>query len=259
MTDHQYLQSSLLPSGFQRATLLSVPRVQASAAGSYKLGDSGLNPKRPTVNIVGFDDSGSVIATGGADPLGNRFNEARHAIDAVARVANRRTLVGVLHFDQPCLGNVPPTSVADRHGLSTIRGALAVPRDARGASDLGPLMKKAKRIADQFGDHDVFLTLFTDFEITDADPGKVFDQIIQFPGIVHAVSLNRPAPLDLRSPNIIITEVMYGDAPGSVAAALHASLTATRPGRRNGSVSINTRPSVPPLSADGVEQIGAGR
>jgi hypothetical protein len=256
---YEYLPSSRLLSAFRSPVLLEMPSSSRSLVDNYRLGSVGLNPKKATVNLIGFDHSGSVVATGGADPLGNRFNEARRAVDAVARAANRKTLVGVLHFDQPSSADVPPTVVADRQGLARVRQSLGVPRDARGSSDLGPLMSKATRIAKQFPEHDLFLTLFTDFEITDADPGQVFDQIAQFPGIVHAISLNRRAPLDLRAPNIIITEVMFGDPSGSVAAALHASLTATRPGRRDGSVLINTRPSVPPLSLDGVESIGTGR
>src|SRR3954469_2987951 len=69
---------------------------------SIALGNPGRCSAAPTLLILDFDNSGSGGAAGANDPVGNRFNEARAAIEAVGRRCRcDRELGAVLHFDSP--------------------------------------------------------------------------------------------------------------------------------------------------------------
>jgi hypothetical protein len=120
--------------------------------------------------------------------------------------------------------------------------------NARGSSDLGPSLSAVEKIAAAHPESDIRWTILSDFQLTDDDPDDIFRRLSAFPGTVHAVVLNSEPPLDLRGENIVITRINHADAPGSLATAIHRSLTATRPGRRSGSVKVDTRPSIEPLS-----------
>src|SRR4051794_18672522 len=96
------MRSSLLAS-----QLLASPHVhrapgQPEQRVGIALGHPGRCPAMPTHLSLLFDDSGSITSPGGNDPIGNRFAEARLAIDAVARRCRcRQELVSVIHFDVP--------------------------------------------------------------------------------------------------------------------------------------------------------------
>jgi hypothetical protein len=216
------------------------------------LGWPGLDPTRPSIDIFDFDHSGSVTSIGGTDPIGNRFREAARAIDAVAAWSvTKRSKALVIHFDQPSSGNTPVLALNDPGAVRRLKRALHVPGGARGTSDLSQSLLTAEEIATAYPDHDIRLTILSDFELTDTEPSDVFARLAEFAGEVHAVVLNATPPVDLRGENITITRLRYSDPPGALAAAIHRSLTATRRGRRLSPLHADrTQPSIPPLSPD---------
>lgn len=198
-----------------------------------ELGWPGIDPARPCLDIIDFDDSGSVTAALGADPVGNRFAEARKAIRLVANWSrSSRSKIAVLHFDHPN-GASGVHALTERRLGQKIDSSLRRPRLGFGTSDLLPSLTEAERLAAAHPDHDARLTVFSDFELTDADPQGALSRLAAFPGKVHAVVLGeQPRTLRLSADNITVTPLSERDAPGSFAAAILRSLTATRRGAR---------------------------
>lgn len=194
-----------------------------------ELGWPGLDPKTPCLDIFLFDDSGSVTSPQGNDPVGGRFKEAAKAIQLVADWTTRaRSKIAVLHFDHP-VGSSGVLALNDNQLMRRLRPALELPKGGMGTSDLGPSLTVAERLAEQHPGCDVRLTVFSDFELTDDNPDAVLSRLASFPGHVHAVVLGGTLPPDLvDQPTITITPISSQDPPGSFAAALHHSLTATR-------------------------------
>lgn len=222
MTPH-IQPSSLLPGG-----ILSLRSERTVREPYVELGWPGLDPKRPCLDILIFDDSGSIMAPHGADPVGNRFEEARRAIKLVASWATSdRSKLAVLHFDHPH-GSSGVVSLNDRHLAKRLGPSLENAR-GMGISDLNPSLTEAERLAAAHPDHDVRMTHFTDYELSDVDPAAVLSRVATFPGHVHAVVLGGVTPPDLEAAgNVAVTPLSPGDPPGAFAAAIHRSLTATR-------------------------------
>ncbi|WP_315070691.1 hypothetical protein [uncultured Microbacterium sp.] len=192
-----------------------------------ELGWPGLEPKRPCVDVFDFDSSGSVTAPVGNDPVGNRFEEARRAIRLVAQwTLTDRSKVAVVHFDHP-RGASDVIPLNDRHLLRRLDSSLRNPRGP-GISDLMPSLGAMERIAAAHPGHDVRGTIFSDFALSDTRPEEVFARLGAFPGRIHAVVLGGNVPPDLMQDNVTITTLSPDDAPGSFAAALMRSMTATR-------------------------------
>lgn len=190
----------------------------------------GLEPLRSCLDILVFDDSYSVTGPGGTDPVGNRYQEAQHALNHVARwTDSRRQHVSVLHFDHP-MGSSGVTPLAAPGALDHLRAHLQLPRGAMGTSDLERSLVAAAGQARGDGARRARLTIFSDFELTDPDLDKVYERIGKFPGLVHAVVFNVAAPPQLNLDNVLITRVKGIDKPGTLARALFASLTMSRPG-----------------------------
>lgn len=246
------MSGNVLPPRLQPGRLAPTVAIQYGRESEpwFELGWPGIDPLVPCLDMISLDHSGSVVAPGGTDPIGRRFDEAKRAIRTVqAWTATRRPKVAVLHFDQPSIGNSGVIALTERHALRRLSESLAIPSDAFGGSDLLPSLDVAERLARKHPDHEARFTILSDFAITDADPAAVFKRLAAFPGQVHAVVLNAAPPPDLTGENIAITEVGYDDPPGAVAAAIHRSLTATRRGRRLSVLHADrTKPSVPPLS-----------
>lgn len=242
----------LRPSHLQAATLHPMPALTANLDEEWavELGWPGIDPIRPCVDAIVLDHSGSVVAVGGNDPIGNRFREAERAIKVVrAWTSSKRPKIAVIHFDQPSTADSGVITLSSRAALNRIRTALRVPRDAAGTSDLSLSLMQAEKLVTAYPDHDVRLTILSDFELTDADPPAVFERLAAFPGEVHAVVLNAEPPVALTGDNITITRLEYGDPPGALAAAIHLSLTGTRRGRRLSRMHADrTQPSVRPPS-----------
>jgi hypothetical protein len=236
----------LHPSGLRPAGLLPVPlSVQTrSKEGWYELGWPGLEPRTPSLDIVDFDDSGSITSPNGNDPVGGRFAEATRALKVVRGwTYTSKPKVAVLHFDHlaGATGVMPLISVSAPARLSA---ALRVPWGAVGSSDLSPSLTAAEALAAAHPGHDVRLTVFSDFELTDTRPEVVYERLRNFPGHVHAVVLNGEPPEELEAENITVTQIASGDPAGSVAAALHRSLTATRRGARTSLLRPSQKPGV---------------
>jgi hypothetical protein len=232
--------AALLAGALQPAQLLGVPaRLPRSrrAAGrrdgtggepGFTLGDPGRPASVPTLVIALFDDSGSVTGPSGNDPLSNRYAEVERAFTAVARHGSRRELGAVLHFDTPA-GDIGPTPLT-RRGLQRLRQGLHRPAGAWGISELGTSLDLARRLAGSNPGHAATLVVLSDFELLDADPGRVLGDLHAFPGTVHAVVLGTPVPDGVLTDPIAVTTVGKDARPGAVARALFASLVTHRPG-----------------------------
>lgn len=219
-----YIQpSGLLPGG-----VLPLRTERTIREPYVELGWPGLDPKRPCLDILIFDDSGSIMAPHGADPVGNRFEEARRAIKLVASWATSdRSKIAILHFDHPH-GSSGVVALNDRQLGKKLDASLQSPGGI-GISDLGPSQAEAERLAAAHPDHDLRLTQFTDYELSDVDPAAMLSRVTSFPGHVHAVVLGGVTPPDLEAAdNVTVTPLSPGDPPGAFAAAIHRSLTSTR-------------------------------
>jgi len=228
------MNAQLQPSCLQVATILPEPAFAMPRNDdlSIQLDWPGIDPVRPCLDVLCCDQSGSVVAVGGNDPIGNRFREAKQAIKVVrAWTSTKRPKVAVIHFDQPSTADSGVITLSSRTALIRLDAALRVPVGAAGSSNLSPSLAQAEKLAAAYSDHDVRLTILSDFELTDSDPGAVFERLASFPGEVHAVVLNAQPPAELTADNITITRLEHEDPPGALAAAIHRSLTATRRGR----------------------------
>jgi hypothetical protein len=194
------------------------------------LGKPGRCPDQPTLLIKCFDNSGSI--QGGNDPSGNRYVEAKAAVDRVARACRcGDELLAVVHFDAPTSADLSPTPI-DRKHRAEIEGSLLVPQDGAGISELGPSLEAAYRLAERYPDHDAVLAVYSDFELFDTGLSAVLDRFAAFPGIVHAVVLRSLPPSRLIDDDRVkVTHVGYDADPGAVARAVFDSLTIHRPSR----------------------------
>jgi hypothetical protein len=111
------------------------------------LGSVGACPDEPVLLILIFDNSGSVAGVGGNDPIGQRFEEARLAIETVGkRCRCGKELAAILTFDSPTTLDVAPIPL--KGGIATIEQGLAIPPDGAGSSILGPSLRLARGISD---------------------------------------------------------------------------------------------------------------
>lgn len=222
------MTSHLQPSGILRGGVLPLHSERTIREPYVELGWPGLDPKRPCLDILVFDDSGSIMAPQGADPVGNRYEEAKRAIKLVASwAASDRSKIAVLHFDHPH-GSSGVIALNDRRLGTALAPSLQSPL-GMGTSDLSPSLAEAGRLTEIHPGYDVRLTTFSDYELTDLDPAAVLTRLVQFPGHVHAVALGGRVPPDLQTAdNVTVTPLIPEDAPGTFAAAIHRSLTATR-------------------------------
>lgn len=220
------------PSGLLPGGVIALP-AQFEREPRIELGWPGMDAPTPTLDIHLFDDSGSVSAAQGADPVGNRFGEAKRAIDLVAAWSmTTRGKVAVLHFDDPA-GASGVHCLNDRRLRQNLADSLRVPLTGAGTSDLSPSLERAEQLAAEHPDHLTTLTIFSDFALTDHEPTAVLSRLLAYPGRVHAVVLGDDPPLDLEgADSVTITHLSAADPPGSFAAALLRSMTATRRGAR---------------------------
>lgn len=219
----------LHPSALQQPTLQGHPVSSARRVEKLELGWPGFDPAHPSLDVLDFDHSGSVNAPGGTDPIGNRFREAERAINTVKKwTMTDRPKVAIIHFDQPSLGNSGIVPLVSAEAQQRLRSSLCCPADGAGSSDLEPSLTEAEKMAAANSDHDVRLTIFSDFALTDHDPAAVFRRLKVFPGKVHAVVLGNPPPVMLIETNVMITTIGQTDSPGALARAMYRSLVATR-------------------------------
>lgn len=195
----------------------------------YALGSPGWPSKEPTLFMAIFDNSGSVVAPTGTDPLSNRFEEVAHAFSVVARRGARHELGAVVHFDTPSSGEVGPVPIT-KYGMVKLRRGLRPPPDGRGSSALLPSVRRAIELAEAYPEHKVTLVVLSDFQLLDPVPAQALAELAAFPGDVHAVVLGGRLPDGVLADRITVTPVRTDDPPGAVARALFASLTTHRRG-----------------------------
>ena len=196
------------------------------------LGPVGACPDEPVLLILIFDNSGSVAGVGGNDPIGQRFDEARLAIETVGkRCRCGKELAATLTFDSPTSLDVAPTPL--KGGIATIEQGLAIPPDGGGSSNLGPALRLARRLADRHPEHRTVLCVLSDYQLFDSNVRAVLEELADFPGQVHAVVLRTSPPQFLvDDPRVSVAQVNHGDPPGTLAKVLFGALTATRRHRR---------------------------
>lgn len=217
------LEASLLGTGYT---------IDSGKPARLRLGPIGRCPSKPTLVITVADDSGSVTAPGGADPISNRYEEMRLAFKAVAGACTcGKELAAVVHFDSP-YGDVPPQRL-NRRGLQALGAGLRVPLGGAGTSDLLPALVTARTLAETHPAHELVLVIFSDFELTDSDPAAVIDALETFPGEVHACFLG--GSQTSRLPGVDrVTTASHEDLPGIAAQAILGGLTLHRKGLNRG-------------------------
>ena len=151
---------SLTPHLQPSALVGEMPRqVMPQKEAAIELGWPGFCPRQPRLVLPMFDDSGSVSLPGGGDPVGNRYEEAQLAFEALQEWCTcGRCLGGVLHFDTP-RGDVDPGKLRSPTFQQHLTRGLRVPRFAAGSSVLGPSLTRAEEIAASFPKHEVRLVV----------------------------------------------------------------------------------------------------
>lgn len=209
-----------------------------------ELGWPGFCPRQPRLVLPIFDDSGSVSLPGGGDPVGNRYQEAQRAFEALREWCScGKCLGGVLHFDTP-RGDVDPGRLRSTSFQGQLARGLRIPRGAAGSSVLGPSLTRAEDIAAHFPKHEVRLVVLTDWQLFDTD--NVLERLHNFPGTVLTMGLNANPPTGIDD-DIVGIRIGHEDPPGAVARAMFVELTVGRRGHhfigtraRNSSVGEET-------------------
>ncbi|WP_033106693.1 hypothetical protein [Microbacterium profundi] len=224
------MSSLLLPPGLSNGGTLGS---QPSPGTEVQLRWPGLDPVEPCLDILIFDDSWSLCGLAGNDPVGNRYSEARRAVQLLAQwTTSSRQQVAVAHFDYPSIGLDNPHRLDRATSRAQVLASLTAPSSVVGSSALAPAMGAANRLARAHGGI-VRCTIFSDFELTDANPSQPYDEMAQFPGQIHTVVLNANPPVMLTArTNVTITRIATDSPPGLAAAALMHSLTTGRRGAR---------------------------
>lgn len=237
----------LLPPGLVQGGALGVA---TGPAREVQLRWPGLDPLEPCLDVLIFDDSWSLRGASGNDPVGNRYREARRAVELLSQwTTSARQQVAVVHFDYPYVDTVGPYRLDRAASRDQVLASLVEPSEAAGSSSLTSAMSAANWLA---RDHDgiVRCTIFSDFELTDTNPVQPYDDMAQFPGNVHAVVLNaNPPAAPTGLPSVTVTRIATDSPPGLAAAALMHSLTTGRRGARRSSLRTSratepTRPSI---------------
>lgn len=197
-----------------------------TTAGVGALGPVGKCPVTPTLFIAIGDDSGSITAPGGADPISNRYGEVKLAMQAVAkRCGCKKEWAAVLHFDTPG-GDAGPNQLS-KAGLQRLSAGLGAPHGGSGSSNLLPSITKARELAEARVDHEVVVAILSDFMLTDGDLNAVTSALETFPGTVIACVLGTAPAAPVPGADQTI-HVGFDAMPGAVGRAVLAGLTLHR-------------------------------
>lgn len=181
-------------------------------------------PGGVTVFIV-LDESASVAASGGNDPLSQRHAETALAIRHVANTCRcRADRVGLVPFDHASPGFVAPQPLSTAGVRRLTRGLERLSNGLGMSSELEPPL----RFVETEAGHQrasVALVVFSDFLITDANPSRVITRLRTFPGYLHAVVLGALPPSVLEAdPNVAVTRLTPSSPPGDAARAVFDGL-----------------------------------
>ncbi|MGO4858952.1 hypothetical protein [Arthrobacter sp. 2MCAF14] len=139
--------------------------------------------------------------------------------------------MAIIHFDTPTSGCVEPRPFT-RAGRHQLAAGLAVPPDAAGSSKLEPSLAKAEKLAASYPDHDVVLTVMTDWELFDENPSAVYARLAKFPGKVFAAVLRTGPQPWMLDPRITVVAITAQSEPGTLAKTMFEALTMHRPDRK---------------------------
>ncbi len=230
MAEHTLLPPHLAGPALLGSGSSGAPEANGGRQIDVYLGNPGACPREKVIYFNLFDNSGSV--TGGNDPVGRRFDEVAHTLNYLSRYCKcGREFSSVIHFDTPTSGDVPPTTL-NRKGLDALSAGLSVPYDGAGISELGPSLSRVTDVVAKNPDDTPVVTVLSDFELF--DPPQVLDDLVSFPGLVHAVVFRSTPPQVLvDDDSVLVTRVQPSDSIGSVAKAVFESMTAVRKAPRN--------------------------
>lgn len=202
----------------------------------YWLGNSGVCTGHKRLFVFAFDDSGSVTARCGNDPLSRRYAEARLAVRTLVRACScGREMAAVFHFDRSGL-DVAPVGF-DPASNRRVQDALRLPDDVPGTSEFGPVLGRIERAARPWARHgwDVHLIVLSDFELLDADLGGVLGRFQGFAERYAATAVvlgnHQPDPR-LLDGAVSVAPIDVGDRPGALARAVFGVLSLGRTGQR---------------------------
>lgn len=218
MTSHdaQLARATLLPSSVLEQRSMGAPQVPhpgADDAYQVVLGDAGTCADIPTQLLLLTDDSASLTASGGNDPLARRYEEARRSISHVARSCRcRQERVAVIPFDQPSERTLRPQPLT-KLGVRRIHSALRSTGREPGSSSLAPALDLAERQAEQLPDGFTDLVVLSDFLLTDRQPDHVLSRLVEYPGRVHAVVLGARPPGQLHDASTVKVTVLTPPNP----------------------------------------------
>ena len=216
----QLLPSHLLgPAG-------SGPSAAVASRQPITLGDPGICPPDGTTVAIVLDESASVTAGEGNDPLSRRHYETSLAIRHVAakcRCGHDR--VTMVPFDMGSPGYVAPQSLT-RTGVRRVqRGLRHLAGGCGMSSELGPALDCVDtQVKTPPGN--LALVVFSDFLLTDPNPSTVLARLRTFPGYVHAVVLGaQPPGVLVADPKVNVTRLTPASPPGAAARAVFDGLT----------------------------------
>ncbi|MGY0386397.1 vWA domain-containing protein [Nocardioides sp. WG-D5] len=176
--------------------------------------------------VAVVDDSGSVTAPGGSDPISNRYAEIRAALVAVGqRCRCKRELATVAHFDTPA-GDISAQRLT-RLGIRALDPTLRLPLGGAGTSNLRPAVHRVGEVLRQYPEHDAVVAVLSDFQITDSNPDGVLDELAHLPATVYACVLGAPSDVSVPGADVSIA-IPHGQPPGALAKAILHGLTRHR-------------------------------
>lgn len=202
------------------------PTATDADAEPIRLGDPGPCPPGGTTVFIVLDESASVTAGSGSDPLSRRHAETAIAIQHVAAACQcGRDRVSLVPFDRDSAGYVAPQPLIDRGVRRLDRGLNRLSGNWGLSSELGPPLNYVEAQAGR-RPGDLAVVVFSDFLLTDHSPGAILDRLCAFPGYVHAVVLgSQPPPMLGANPAIAVTRLTPSSPRGAVARAVFDGLT----------------------------------
>ena len=186
---------------------------------------AGPCPHGGTTVFIVLDESASVTAGGGNDPLSRRHAETALAIRHVASACRcRKDRVALVPFDRGSAGYVAPQPLTVQGVRRLTRGLERLSGGWGLSSELDPPLSDVENQVGQVRGA-VAVVVFSDFLLTDTNPSAVVSRLRSFPGYVHAVVLGALPPAVLvTDPTVAVSRLTPSSKPGSAARAVFDGL-----------------------------------